>query len=243
MATTPVFNWPTPNDTDLVRNGAAAIRDLGDAIDTTVSEIDVATTKGDLLVYDGTDYQRLPVGADEEVLVADSTEATGVKWDEAPSGSLTLIASGTLSGSSVSITSIPAGFDHLYLNIEVVRASHTTTTALLLRINGDTGNNYAWSKNTNAGAPTQNNYAQSNIGNMIVQNTGSGDGSANLNASFYHYRKPKRHVIVRATGFTTVPNAEFYSGVHDGSGALTSIQMTLSGGTYVAGDYFLYGVN
>lgn len=37
MATTPTFNWPTPDDTDLVRDGAAAIRDLGDAIDTTLS--------------------------------------------------------------------------------------------------------------------------------------------------------------------------------------------------------------
>jgi hypothetical protein len=36
MATTPNYSWPTPNDTDLVRNGAEAIRDLGDAIDATV---------------------------------------------------------------------------------------------------------------------------------------------------------------------------------------------------------------
>ena len=33
MATTPNFGWPTPDDTDLVRDGAAAIRALGDAID------------------------------------------------------------------------------------------------------------------------------------------------------------------------------------------------------------------
>lgn len=36
MATTPNFSWPTPNDTDLVRNGAEAIRDLGNAIDNSV---------------------------------------------------------------------------------------------------------------------------------------------------------------------------------------------------------------
>jgi hypothetical protein len=39
MATTPNFGWPTPDDTDLVRNGAAAIRSLGDAIDNTVDNI------------------------------------------------------------------------------------------------------------------------------------------------------------------------------------------------------------
>jgi hypothetical protein len=39
MATTPVYNWPLPDDTDLVKDGAEAIRDLGNAIDTTVSSV------------------------------------------------------------------------------------------------------------------------------------------------------------------------------------------------------------
>jgi hypothetical protein len=37
MATTPTYSWPLPDDTDLVKDGAEAIRDLGNAIDTTVS--------------------------------------------------------------------------------------------------------------------------------------------------------------------------------------------------------------
>jgi hypothetical protein len=36
MATTPEYNWPTPNDSDFVKDGALAMRDLGDAIDATV---------------------------------------------------------------------------------------------------------------------------------------------------------------------------------------------------------------
>ena len=36
MPTTANYSWPTPADTDLVKLGAEAIRDLGDAIDTTV---------------------------------------------------------------------------------------------------------------------------------------------------------------------------------------------------------------
>ena len=38
MATTPNRSWPTPDDTDLVRDGASAIRALGDAIDGTVGQ-------------------------------------------------------------------------------------------------------------------------------------------------------------------------------------------------------------
>jgi len=38
------------------------------------------TTKGDILVTDGTVIARLPIGADTYSLVADSTQTYGVKW-------------------------------------------------------------------------------------------------------------------------------------------------------------------
>jgi len=36
MANSPNYGWPEPNDSDYVKNGAEAMRDLGDAIDSTV---------------------------------------------------------------------------------------------------------------------------------------------------------------------------------------------------------------
>jgi hypothetical protein len=39
MAITPTYSWPLPDDTDLVKDGAEAIRDLGNAIDTTVGTL------------------------------------------------------------------------------------------------------------------------------------------------------------------------------------------------------------
>ena len=39
MAITPNYSWPVPDDTDLVKDGAEAIRDLGNAIDTTVDSL------------------------------------------------------------------------------------------------------------------------------------------------------------------------------------------------------------
>jgi hypothetical protein len=42
--------------------------------------------KGDLVVGDGKTSVRLPVGADGQVLTADSTQSTGVKWADAPGG-------------------------------------------------------------------------------------------------------------------------------------------------------------
>jgi hypothetical protein len=44
MATTSAFGWETPDDTDLVKDGAAAIRTLGNSIDTSMSELKGGTT-------------------------------------------------------------------------------------------------------------------------------------------------------------------------------------------------------
>jgi hypothetical protein len=43
------------------------------------------TTKGDLFGYD-TDVERIPIGANDEVLTADSTQALGLKWAAAAGG-------------------------------------------------------------------------------------------------------------------------------------------------------------
>lgn len=44
------------------------------------------TTKGDIIVSNGTDNIRLAVGANDTVLTADSTQASGVKWAVAAAG-------------------------------------------------------------------------------------------------------------------------------------------------------------
>ena len=44
MANTTNFGWETPDDTDLVKDGAAAIRTLGQAIDTSMQDLEGGTT-------------------------------------------------------------------------------------------------------------------------------------------------------------------------------------------------------
>ena len=88
MATTTNYSWTTPDDTALVKDGAAAIRSLGTAIDTTVfnnAGAAIAKTivdaKGDIIAATAADtVSRLAVGANNTVLTADSTTATGLKW-------------------------------------------------------------------------------------------------------------------------------------------------------------------
>lgn len=118
MATTTNFGWETPDDTDLVKDGAAAIRTLGGAIDTSLVDLKGGTTgqvlskasntdmdfswvaqddsnaiqnaivdaKGDLISATAADTPaRLAVGTNGQVLTADSTQSTGLKW-ATPSG-------------------------------------------------------------------------------------------------------------------------------------------------------------
>jgi hypothetical protein len=113
MATTTNFGWETPDDTDLVKDGALAMRTLGNSIDTSFVDLKGGTTgqvlakasntdldftwvavdpltildaKGDLISATAADTPaRLAVGTNGQVLTADSTTATGLKW-AAPAG-------------------------------------------------------------------------------------------------------------------------------------------------------------
>jgi hypothetical protein len=63
--------------------GVVAIANGGTGQTTATAGFDAlspTTTKGDLIVRNGTNNVRLPVGTDTYALVADSTTATGVKW-------------------------------------------------------------------------------------------------------------------------------------------------------------------
>jgi hypothetical protein len=55
MATTTNFGWTTPNDTDLVKDGASAIRTLGSAIDSSMGDLKGGTAGQILTKYTGTD--------------------------------------------------------------------------------------------------------------------------------------------------------------------------------------------
>lgn len=116
MPTTSNFGWTTPADTDLVKDGASAIRTLGNNIDSSLVDLKGGTTgqvlakasntdldytwtnvdpltildaKGDLISATAADTPaRLAVGTNGQVLTADSTTSTGLKWATPSSGAL-----------------------------------------------------------------------------------------------------------------------------------------------------------
>jgi hypothetical protein len=94
MANTTNYNWETPDDTDLVKDGAAAIRTLGNSIDTTTKNLNPETTTGDIAYRSATanTNTRLAIGSTGQVL----TVAAGVpSWATPTVGDITEVQAGT----------------------------------------------------------------------------------------------------------------------------------------------------
>ena len=81
MATTTNYGWTTPDDTALVKDGAAAIRTLGSSVDTTTKNLNPETTLGDISYRSSTANvnTRLPLGTAGQVLKVNSG-ATAPEW-------------------------------------------------------------------------------------------------------------------------------------------------------------------
>lgn len=139
MATTTNYGWTTPNDTDLVKDGASAIRTLGSSIDTTVFNNAAAAiaksivdAKGDIIAATAADtVSRLAVGANDTVLTADSTEATGLKWATPASGKILQVVQGVKTDST---TTTSQSFIATGVTLTITPSSATSKVLILSTI-------------------------------------------------------------------------------------------------------------
>lgn len=130
MATTTNFGWETPDDTDLVKDGAAAMRTLGSAIDTSLVDLKGGTSGQVLSKASGTDMDFTWIAQDDSSLAINAqtgTSYTAVIGD----GVNTLVTMDNASANTFYIpTDASVAFDvGTVLNIYMKGAGTTTITA------------------------------------------------------------------------------------------------------------------
>jgi len=274
MATTTTnFGWDIPQSTDLVKDGATAIAALGQDIDTAMVDLKGGTTgqvlakasgtdldfswvaidplvildaKGDLITATAADTPaRLAVGTNGQVLTADSTAATGLKWETAASGGMTLLSTTTLSSTSTTISGISGSYKNLQIAIFGINHS-TSGQNITLQFNSVTSGYFGTTTDDSSTAATRTSNASA-IPVLFGNGYGTGgENLTNINIPFYSkasIRKPieiqtvyKTDDVTRVTGAT--------NGVYGSANtsAISSITI-LSSATPTAGTVEIYGIN
>jgi hypothetical protein len=204
--------------------------------------------KGDLIAGTGADtFARLAVGANNTVLTADSTTATGLKWASASStASWTLIASQAVSsGSSVSFTGLTGQYD----NLMVTWSRFTTAwgSDWGIQFNSDSGTNYryirfgggaqAYNNDVMAGSQTRIplDYGGPNFGLGFMRVSGAASNGDKLFEGSYN---------TRDTGNNAAGILQSFTGVYTATAPLSSLQLLTFGGsqTYTSGSqFYLWG--
>jgi hypothetical protein len=246
MATTTNYGWTTPDDTALVKDGASAIRSLGTSVDTTTKNLNPSTTLGDIEYRSSTanTNTRLGIGSTGNIL----TVAGGVPTWAAPAagGGMTLLQSLSLSGSSTTSTTLSGSYKMLRcIYYEVLATDTYNTAAIGLRVNSNTGNNYATvgiETYGTAGLYTTYNTAQVDITSLLY-NSNTKETSGIIEIPNYANSSSDAKTITFAC-------AKVDDRISSGTGRIaeTAAITTLTfrhmySGTFTAGTVDIYGVN
>jgi hypothetical protein len=204
--------------------------------------------KGDIIAATAADTaSRLAVGANNTVLTADSSTATGLKWAAGPTaGAMTQIADTTLASAAADITfsSIPSTHNHLKL---VISGSSSTTSfngaAFYVQVNGDSGGNYSFStvaKYAGAGATMtlegQNSQTQIELG-TIWCGQAVANSLSSIDMTFFNYKLTTLHkgMVYSGGSWTDAPGFGTGWGRWKSTSAITSIKLYSTAGNFMTG--------
>jgi hypothetical protein len=210
----------------------------------------IVDAKGDIIAATAADtVSRLAVGANDTVLTADSTAATGLKWATPSSGGMTLLSTTTLSGSSTTISGLSGDYNELLFVLQDVTPS--TATILYYRLNGNTDSNYRnssveadWSGATS----TTRQYTGSAFDLTPTRNLRATDTNSSGYVSIKNYTATNCFKSVE--DFFNYTGADNYILNHRGfnyfqveaTSAITSITFIVNAGTFSTGTVKTYGV-
>jgi hypothetical protein len=220
-----------------------------DAITTTAANAayvpkTLVDAKGDILTATADNTPaRLAVGTNDQILVADSTASTGLKWATPTSGGMTLLSTTTLSSTTVTISSISQSYTDLLLEFRQV---HASGSLLGFRTNGiTTGNYYYFTEKIGNGVAFA---AAWQGGNTALEFANSIASDTNNPAYLHIYDYANTTVSMKlceAAIYSDGNDAiQRITGVNRGTGTsgIDSITIFSPGGGTISGTVLLYGV-
>jgi hypothetical protein len=199
--------------------------------------------KGDLIAGTAADtFSRLAIGANDTVLTADSSEATGLKWATPSGGGLVKISTVTLSSSSAA--TFNDVFSSTYDNYRIVASFSATPTADLpyrFRVAGsdNTTSNYSFQLFEINGSST---FAGRNTGQSQGRiGTAGGDESSFAADIFAPYLGIKKRIVsLSSRGTVGTPEALLlWNGFNDTT-SFTGISIYPTSSTF-SGEITIYG--
>lgn len=244
------YSFAMPTNTDLVKDLPADFEIFGQAVDTqmkTNADAAIAKTivdaKGDIIAATAADtVSRLAVGANDTVLTADSSTATGLKWAAPASGGMTLISTTTLSGASVVLSSIPSTYVDLYLLI-FNTTGNTNNRTIRVRPNGSSSNaRYSGTRN---GTATYNEDVSIDLANQGALLRTDSDNTFSIYINNYASSTARKPFILTQQWMSdsSVKQTGGANGVINNTSAISSITIDRGGtDTFAGGTVLLYGV-
>lgn len=242
------FTWTSANPGDITGvTAGVGISGGGTSGDVTVTN-SMATAidaKGDLIAGTGADaFARLGVGANDTVLTADSTAATGLKWAAPASGGMTLISTTSLTGASVTLSSIPSTYVNLFIVIQNLRPVNDGED-FKMQFNADaTANRHIQNTATTANASVFNRTNASISGPI---DNGASQGLITVTIPNYAntttWKMFQSQSIVNNQDTPTNANlGNIYSGFYNQTSAISSLAFFMNSGNMTSGTVLLYGV-
>ena len=160
------------------------------------------------------------------------------------SGGMTLISTTTLTGASVSLSSIPATYKNLQLVIRAYRPS-TGDVHCRFRFNGDSASNRHFSLL----ALEVTNTAFNDTSAQLTYNTDNTTSTGLTIANIYDYANTSTwkffnsSSLVVGNGNPAIQNISTRWGTYNQTGAISSIDLFPNSGNFAAGTALLYGVS